>query len=159
MRAILHRFADSPFGVFSYLDVLTDDGQQRVLRLCAAEDDWLDNRPGVSAIPAGQYLCRRSAWRKTGTPTFEITGVRNRSRILFHWGNTEEDVEGCVLLGSDFGALVVQDEDALPDAPKRTKWAVTGSKAAFEQFMAVLAGVETFPLYVRWAQPGAWRAA
>jgi hypothetical protein len=151
------RNADTVFGVFGYLDILADDGK-RVLRLCTAEDDWLDNAVGQSAIPAGRYRCKRTVWHKTNTPTYEITGVPGRSRILFHWGNTEEDVEGCVMLGLAFGALDVPDEDA-PDKARKTKWGIKGgtSRAAFDQFMATIAGVEAFTLDVMWAPPGAWR--
>ena len=155
MKALLQRIADSPFGVFAYLDLRADDGAL-LGRFCTAEDDWLDNRPQVSCIPAGLYVCRATVHHKTGEPTFEITGVPGRSRILFHAGNTEEDSMGCVLLGTDFGCKTVRDEDAA-GAPARVKWSVTGSVAAFARFMATLAGVPQFDLQVVWAEPGAWR--
>lgn len=155
VRATLLRFADSPFGAFGYLDVF-DDAGTRVLRLCTAEDDWLDNTPGKSCIPVGRYRCKLSTWHKANVAAYEVTGVPNRTRILIHFGNTEENVEGCVLVGEDFGALQVVDEDATPPVV-RHKWAVTRSRPAFDRLMQALAGVDSFTLDVVWAPPGSWR--
>lgn len=157
----LQRIADTPFGVFGVLELLNgpaDDVPQKLGRWWTLEDDWLNNEQGKSCIPAGHYVCRRSVWHKTGVPTFEVTRVPHRSRILLHWGNTEENVEGCILLGSDLGALTVADEDA-PGTPARPKWAVTGSRAAFDAMMLVLTEVNEFPLVIEWAEPGAWRSS
>lgn len=155
MRAQLWRNTDSEFGVFGYLRLSSDDGKA-VADLCTGEDDWLNNKPTVSCIPHGRYLCRRTVFFKHNLPTFEITGVPGRSRILFHAGNTEEDVEGCVLLGKDFGAIPVKDEDD-PAHPTRLKWAVIRSKEAHAEFMKALAGVDAFWVTVDWAAPGTWR--
>ena len=149
-RATLSRWASTPFGVFAWLDLFDATGA-RVARFPTAEDDWLNNAPGKSCIVAGSYLCRRKVSPKFGE-TFEVTGVPGRSAILFHGGNTEEDTQGCVLLGSALGSLTVPDED---DAIHRaiSKWAVVGSKIARAKFMAALVGVQSFPLVVRWALP------
>jgi hypothetical protein len=32
-----------------------------------------------------------------------VTGVKNFDRILWHWGNTDDDTDGCYLVGSVFG--------------------------------------------------------
>lgn len=150
MNITLSRIADTPFGVFGYLDLPG-------LRLCTLEEDWLHNRPAESCIPHGIYHCARSTWFKHGIPTFEITQVAGgRSRILFHTGNTEEDSKGCVILGKDFGAIAVGDEDA-KGTPVRSKWAVTQSREAFKAFMQALDGVQGFSLSIRWCAPGEWR--
>ena len=154
MRAILRRVADSPFGVFAYLDLMNEAGQ-RVLRLCAGEDDWLGNKPQISCIPAGKYLCKRKVSPHFGE-TFEVTGVPGRGDILFHEGNTEENTQGCILLGLAFGSLSVADEDD-PAHPVIVKWGVVSSKIARQRFMLALVGVATFEMEVRWAQPGEWR--
>lgn len=158
ITAELLRFADSPFGVFGYLDLLDLSKATRVARFCTGEDDWLDNLVGQSCIPAGQYTCKRTTWHKTGIETFEITGVLNRSRVLFHYGNTEEDVEGCVLLGAGFGSMAVLDEDT-PSRPLVHKWAIAPgtSRSAFKNFMLSLTGIDQFELLVVWAHPGGWR--
>jgi hypothetical protein len=152
-RASLLRTCDSPFGTFGLLD-LFDVAGQRVARFMTAEDDNLKNLPSVSCIAVGIYRCRRLLSPKHGE-TFEVEGVPGRSHILFHEGNTEEDTEGCILLGTGFGGLVVRDEDD-PNHPRVSKWAVTASVTARAQFMALLAGVEEFQLEVRWAI-GDWR--
>lgn len=157
MRATLLRFADSPFGVFGYLDLL-DDTDHRMGRFCAVEDDWLDNLPSLSCIPAGSYTCRRTLYLKGGYPTYEVTGVPERSRILFHVANTEEDVGGCIGLGKKFGGCTVKDEDDPAHWPV-IKWAVLRSAEAFKQFMGLLDGVDEFVLEVSWSAPGAWRVA
>ena len=154
MKARMARIADTPFGVFSWLD-LWDDRDSHVGRWCTAEDDWLRNAPGVSCIPPGTYRCRRGVFPRTGE-TFEIQGVQDRSTILFHAGNTEESSSGCVLLGERFGALEVPDEDD-PQHPRIQKWAVLDSQRAFHRFLAVLHGTDAFALDVLWAAPGSWR--
>lgn len=157
MKALLHRFGDTPFGTFGYLDLVGEDGVL-VRRFPVAEDDWKDNAPAESCIPAATYTCVPSVFHKMADlPTYEITGVPGgRSRILFHPGNTEEDTKGCILIGFDFGALTVDDEDQAGPA-KRVKWGVTESRAAFAEFMRLLKGVTAFQLEVRWSPPGAWR--
>lgn len=129
----LHRFAE------------TDDGTiGRMSRWCTLEEEDQGNQRSISAIPVGEYHCVRVTSPTFGE-TFEITGVPGRSKILFHWGNTEEDTEGCVLLGMTFGALVVVDEDKRVATPKL---AVLQSKLAFDQFMRDLDGVNEFKLLV-----------
>jgi hypothetical protein len=155
MKALLLRWADSPDGVFGWF-LLYDDDDHELLRLPCAEDDWLDNAPSVSCIPAGTYICQRDRWHAKDVVVFEITGVPHRDRILIHYGNTEEDVKGCVIVGLDRGALRVKDEDA-PGNPVRDKWAVISSLPAFKKLMAALDGIDRFPLVIRWAQPGEWR--
>jgi hypothetical protein len=157
MKATLRRKEPTEDGVFGHL-YLHDDAGKVVATFCTAEDDWRENKPRVSCIPVGTYTCRRTMYYKHGYPTFEITGVPGRSRILFHSGNTEEDVEGCVLLGKEFGSLPVNDEDD-PKRTRRIKWAVVRSKVAFAEFMRALGGVDTFPLEIAWSEPGVSQAA
>lgn len=155
MKAILYRFADTPFGVFGYLDLIDELGK-RVLRLATAEDDWKDNLASESCIPDGTYVCKRDVWHKKQVVAFQITSVPHRDRILIHFGNTEEDVKGCVIVGLVHGALEVRDEDA-PGHPLVAKWAVLQSRPAFDKLMAALEKVDTFDLDIRWAKPGSWR--
>jgi hypothetical protein len=156
VNALLQRFADTPFGTFGFLDLGTVGGAGPE-RFCTGEDDWFENAPHVSCIPAGRYHCARSAYHGGRGTTFEVMGVPRRSRILFHGGATEEDTRGCILLGLDFGAFSVADEDA-PGRPMRVKWGVTDSATAFRRFLERLEGVEAFLLEIVWAPPGTWRA-
>ena len=75
--------------------------------LCYTEElPWQDNKPGESCIPLGVYKC--IPHNSTKHPnTWEITGVEGRSAILIHTGNTEDDTEGCVLVGMIKGAAGV----------------------------------------------------
>lgn len=50
--------------------------------------------------------------------TYEVLNVPNRTDILLHWGNTEKDTLGCILLGLEIGMLntdpaVLHSHDAL----------------------------------------------
>lgn len=57
-----------------------------------------------SRIPAGSYICK-----PVSTPKFDdvylVTNVPGRTGILFHWGNTEKDTTGCILVGLMGGML------------------------------------------------------
>src|SRR6185503_2528676 len=98
--------------------------------LYTCEDDWLSNQRGISCIPAGAYTLHRSTYIKHGIEVFEVTGVPGRRRILIHPGNTEEDTEGCILVGMRLGRLMVaKDEDT--GMPKVIKQAVVDSRHAF----------------------------
>jgi len=117
----------------------------RFERWVTVEEDDKGNRKRVSSIPTGRYVCKRSMYHKGGYPTFEITGVPDRSRILFHVANTEEDVEGCVGVGMRLGVLKKLDEDT---GSIRHKIAVLQSRDAFKEFMAFFEGVDFWTLNV-----------
>lgn len=54
-------------------------------------------------LPAGEYICIKGKHKlKHGDEfeTFEITGVKGHTGILFHTGNTNKDSSGCVLVGT-----------------------------------------------------------
>ena len=85
------------------------------------ENPWKDNTPMISCIPAGRYTClkrkpNREDLRKLCAKandgdehTFEIMDVPNRSGILFHPGNSENDTHGCPLPGTGIYELTVTD--------------------------------------------------
>lgn len=89
----------------------------------------------VPKIPPGKYACVRSKHRLHGMTadfeTFEVTGVLGHSGLLFHAGNFNRDSEGCILLGM-----------------KRVGLMVTQSRQAFEQFMTMQTGLDSFELEV-----------
>ncbi len=121
-------------------------------KLCTCEDDWVDNRKGISCIPAGTYTLHRSVYLKHGIEVFEVTGVPGRTRILIHPGNTEEDTEGCILVGRRRGKIMVaKDEDT--GLPRVMKEAVVDSKYAFHDiFMTAMSMVDIALLSVSWAE-------
>ena len=135
----LLRLADGPDGTLGYLE--SDVGAH----WWVLEEEDQQNRTNVSRIPAGEYECRRDYFHAGGYETFEITGVPGRSRILFHIGNTEEDVSGCVAMGEGVGVLTVRDEDT---GARRRKLAVTQSRNGFGRFMSVLRDVDAFTLRI-----------
>jgi|SRR3972149_2066779 len=68
------------------------------------ERPWLNNQRGVSCIPEGLYTCRRVDSPKFGN-TFEVSNVADRSEILFHKGNIDDDSRGCIIIGEQFEFL------------------------------------------------------
>ena len=108
------------------------------------EEEDQGNRRNVSSIPAGTYIVKRVDSPRFGD-TFEITGVPNRSHILFHPLNTEEDTEGCIGVGKRFGVLKVLDED---NGHVAHKLAILRSRDAFKEFMAFFDGVDEWLLEI-----------
>lgn len=89
----------------------------------------------AAKIPSGVYKCLRGQHQLNGMThafeTFEIMDVPGHSKILFHPGNTENDSEGCVLLGL-----------------ARENNMILNSRAAFEKFMECQVGVDTFTINI-----------
>lgn len=90
-------------------------------------------------IPVGKYNCVRGIHQlehmEYPFETFEITNVPNHSKILFHYGNFNDDSEGCVLLG------------ARTQASTKGQM-VTNSKATFDDFMKLETNQPGFVLQV-----------
>lgn len=125
----LKRVADTEIGTFG---VLIDSGVPFAVTL---ENPWQNNLRFVSCIPEGTYRCKRVDSPNFGD-TFKIMDVPDREDILFHWGNTDEDTLGCVLVGEEFGKLYGQG-------------AILRSKNGFNEFMEKLSGVEEFTLVIQ----------
>lgn len=142
MNLLLRRLSNTDDGVFGRLYLPATP-------LYTIEEDWKGNQRRESCIPAGRYVLRRTIYHKHGYETFEVTGVPDRSRILIHPANTEEDVEGCIGVGLRPGKLWVRDEDD-PKHPMVEKQAVVESKEAFRQFMMRMAGIDQAVLDVEW---------
>lgn len=122
---VLDRWAFSPFGTFGTLST----SHSRVT-YHSVERPWADNAPRVSCIPNGVYT---GVWYNS--PTFGRTIAligrtvslfpepgKQRSAILFHVGNTMDDLQGCIALGNGLGFL-------------NGKWAVTSSRPAITEFL------------------------
>lgn len=65
---------------------------------------WKENKSDVSCIPEGRYLCKPYSSEKY-KDVYEITGVKDRSKILLHQGNTVDDIKGCIICGNTAGYL------------------------------------------------------
>jgi len=74
-----------------------------------------------SCIPPGVYVCKRHSGTKYKN-TWAITNVPNRTAILFHVGNIEDDSLGCILLGASLGSV-------------KKKLGVLSSSNTFNKFM------------------------
>lgn len=96
-----------------------------------------DKKPKVEL---GAYKCVRGPHRLHGMvsdfETFEITGVQGHTGVLFHWGNWNDDSNGCVLLGEGIAA-------------SQKGQMVTNSRKTFQEFMDMLEGQNSFTLMVR----------
>lgn len=54
---------------------------------------------GSTAIPAGRYEIKRTMSSRFGREMLQIMDVPGFSGIRIHAGNSQEDTEGCVLVG------------------------------------------------------------
>jgi len=98
MKVELIRVASNEYGTFG---VLTLDN---LVQCVTCEDEWKGNQNNISCIPEGTY----KVVPHTGTKykgVWRLEGVPGRSAILIHNGNTEDNTEGCILVGSRFGML------------------------------------------------------
>ncbi len=76
-----------------------------------------------SCIPPGRYHCIRHHGTKFKN-AWAITNVPNRSAILFHVGNIEDDSLGCILMGSTLASV-------------KSKLGVIHSSNTFNKFMNI----------------------
>lgn len=130
MKAELKRTSYNEDGTFGMLYI--DDEF-----LCyTMEPEDKGNKKNISCIPLGEYVCKRIRSHKFGN-TFEVTDVPNRSAILIHSGNTEDDTRGCLILGDVVGL----DEN-------KNKIGVFGSKKAFKKFFEKTIEVNEFNLNI-----------
>jgi hypothetical protein len=123
------RLEESPQGTFGVLKIAKE-----VFCFTLEPKDLL-NAPDLSSIPAQQYVCVRWQSLKFGE-TFMVTDVPERSSILFHVGNVDDETEGCILLGSTIGKL-------------KGDRAILNSGNTFKEFMDRLEGYNEFHLTIK----------
>lgn len=98
MNLTLHRLPSTLSGTFGVLCI--DD-----LPVCVTcEDPWRQNARNVSCIPEGTYKVRVRYSAKYGKH-WHLQDVPGRDLILIHNGNTEDDTQGCILVGSGFARV------------------------------------------------------
>jgi hypothetical protein len=89
------RLEKSAEGTFGLMRI---DGQ---VFCCTLELPEQLNKPDKSCIPSGiLYACH-----VTKDLRIAVTDVPGRTLIRIHAGNTIDDIEGCILLGSSFGII------------------------------------------------------
>jgi hypothetical protein len=140
-----------PDGIFS--GIFLDDGtlfmvtlEHAYKRSDPAVAGSLASYPERESIPkiiTGSFTCRRGKHRLHGMKedfeTFEVTGIPGHSNLLFHWGNFNENSEGCILTGE---RLVDTVRNAKPTDM------ITNSRLAFDRFMKLQEGIDEFQLKV-----------
>lgn len=137
---IMRQFSDPTMGTHGFYKI--DD-----VRYFTVEQDWEDNTPWVSCIPAGHYFVDPDRYNKGGYDALEVQGVPGRSQILFHRGNVMDDVVGCIAVG------VGRSYMSRPSTDGVQKWAVSNSREAFTQLMT-WANNERFLLVLDWSSHG-----
>lgn len=95
MKCVLHRVESNDHGTFG---VLALDGNPQFVTL---EETWLGNHRLISCIPAGEYECEAYSGTKY-KDVWHVKNVPDRDAILIHWGNTEENTAGCILIGMHY---------------------------------------------------------
>ncbi len=69
------------------------------------ERPWKNNQVNISCIPKGTYDVKWTFSPRFLKYTYEIQGVLGRSGIRIHPGNYFFDVDGCILLGTNFSDI------------------------------------------------------
>jgi len=100
--------------------------------ICVTLEHTYENN--LVKIPVGEYKCTKSHYHKGGYNTYEIK-VPGHERILFHKGNVENDLDGCIAIGENFGFINNQP-------------AILQSGNGFIEFITKLNGVNEFLLKV-----------
>lgn len=137
MDMILVRRSYRDDGIFG---LLTDVFGEEVAMTLEHSYPGADEELYRSKIPIGNYVCIRGIHQlhnmEKPFTTFEITNVKGHSNILFHWGNYNQDSDGCVLLGETILGV------------GRRPQMITNSKVAFQKFMALQSDSLLFNLIV-----------
>lgn len=137
MDMTLRRLDYRQDGIFS--ELLDDTG----LRFCVClTHAYPVNGHGFEPkTPPGVYKCVRGWHTLEHHPkpfeAFEITGVPNHTKLLFHIGNFNNDSDGCELIGE---SIVTGAEDGV--------WVISNSGKAFDSFMSAQADINEFTLVV-----------
>lgn len=121
MHLKLERYEFSPQRTFGRLSV--DDAFE-----CHTLEDAVRavKIPKETAIPAGGYEVRLTHSPRFGRKMPELLRVKNFVGIRIHWGNTEHDTDGCILVGQ-----------------KRSTFAIAESRLAYHAlFNKLLAATE-----------------
>jgi hypothetical protein len=98
-RWVLSRLTESEKQTLGRLYVF--EGLKDLLDVCVLELPWKNNTRKISRINSGRYRVKKRQTEKFGNH-FHIQGVYGRDGILTHKGNFYTQIEGCLLVGTDF---------------------------------------------------------
>lgn len=137
MNVTLRRVSLHPARTYGVL--IRDEDAVAFLLTLEREWDNGSNRKSTperagACIPPGKYWCKRVVSPKFGD-VFEVTDVQNRSHILIHAANIEDDLRGCIAVGTSFDLVKGKD-------------GITSSKVALEEFMTMQHGLDGFWLTI-----------
>lgn len=65
---------------------------------------WKDNKPRISCIPKGVYICEARKSNKYSDHWW-VKDVEGRDMILIHHGNFYKDIMGCILVGNTYSDI------------------------------------------------------
>ena len=135
---VLKRIGENIDGIFGVL--LEELNGQLFPFVVTLEKKWDSNKPFVSCIPLGEFTCKRII-SKTYGETFEIFGVTGRDNVLFHWGNFQDNSQGCILIAEYFEKIFNKKTGEFQNG-------IADSKKGFQQFMDILKGNDSFKLLI-----------
>lgn len=117
MKLTLIRMTQTDFATYGRIE--TEEHEQLCVTL---ELPWRGNQRGVSCIPAGTYTAVRYRSPKHGVDVWLLKNVPGRTMIELHIANLPRDLNGCIGVGTAFGAVEGQP-------------GITGSRLAFKRLM------------------------
>lgn len=78
---------------------LLDSDLNPIFSAISLERGWLDNKPNISSVPAGEYNCALEYSPRFDKKLWELKDVPNRSECKFHASNYWNQLNGCISLG------------------------------------------------------------
>lgn len=78
------------------------DDFTKVYECKTLELPWKENKRNISCIPKGSYIVRKRKAEESPSRAYDhfmVQDVPNRSYILWHAGNYNTDIKGCILMG------------------------------------------------------------
>lgn len=100
MKIVVSRFLANNDSVIGLLKVFNSKNEC-LFKCFTLELTWKGNQRKLSHIPSGKYECVKIKSSKFGD-CLSIKNVKDRSNILFHYGNYSIDTAGCLLVGDSF---------------------------------------------------------
>lgn len=86
------------------------------------------DRKNYPCIPEGRYLCVKYSSEEY-PDTWEITGVKGRSKVLLHSLNCIDETKGCIGIGEKFANNITHPKTGIV-----YKYWLMSSRAAMKQF-------------------------